>query len=232
MSYDSWPIKSFYTCDVQSISVTDDKETINEVSQNHAPGKTNAHVEVLQINSKTLHYLPRHIEVFFPNLKGITISASGTKVFRRQDIKPFSKLMFIFIYNNDIKAIDGDLFRDNPNIQYVSFTGNPLTNVGPRLLEPLTNQLEFHCYKCKCFDTASLDIKNIEYMKIGLSRNCLPTFDMIQEALEEQTCSECNQTCLELKAENQILKKEIKKLAARVTDSENRIQALFELLQN
>jgi hypothetical protein len=231
-SYQDWPLKGLYACDIKNIQVTNDNEIVTGVSQNHNAGKSNFDVDVLYVKGKTLHYLPRHIEKFFPNLKGITVFTSKTKVLRRQDIAPFSRLLFVFMNEGLIEAIDGDLFDDNPTIQYVSFTLNPLTNVAPNAFDSLKQLKEIHCFQCKCYSTQNIDITQIAQIKLGFASHCLPTYEMIEKALSKERLVN-GKGDLEItsqragNAEIEILKQTVQNLTERVSILEKKVNGII-----
>lgn len=187
--------------------VITDNEVVTEVSQNHAVGKSNSDVEVLYVVDQTLQFLPKNIKEFFPNLKGITIFESKLQMFRKEDIEPFQQLLFFFIGGgNEIKTIDGDLFDSNPTVQYVSFTGNPITNIAPKVFDSLINLKEIHCFQCKCH-SIDKDARKIDEIKLAFSQKCPPTFDMIEKALMkgEKISEKIEEYTNSLKMENEAL---------------------------
>jgi hypothetical protein len=162
--------------------VTDDNVSITGFTQNHLLGKSNENVEVLYATDQTIFYLPKNIQNFFPNLRGITIFKSKLKVWRREDISPFPNLLFFYLYTNDIPSIDGDLLEKNPGVQYISFTANPIKHFGPNLIKPLNKLIEFHCTQCTCV-SAYWNTNGLDQMQSEFASKCPPTFEMIEKTI-------------------------------------------------
>lgn len=233
-------MRIFYSCKLENkaegkLSITEDNVSVTSVSGNHANGKSNNDVEVLYISGQTIFFLPKNIVQFFPNLKGIVIFSSHMKTLRKQDIAPFTKLLFFFIAANEIKEIDGDLFESNPGVEYFSFTSNPLMHIGPDLFHPLQNLKEVHCSKCKCYDI--LNATPTDDLKLALSVNCPPTLAMIEKAIfsgksfnakfEEKVVEKTEF----LAAEIETIKKENYQLKYKIAEQNLRMQKIERQLQ-
>lgn len=181
--YQGWPINDLYECEVKGLQVVQDNVIVTGVSQNHQNGKSNANVEALRVNYQTMNYLPKNIENFFPNLKGIRVSNSTLLTWRRQDISPFPHLLFFYLDKNQILSIEGDLLNENPGVEYISFSENPMMHIGPNLFSPLKTVRKIHCNLCKCINKAATTLEDIDGMKLALAVNCPPTFEMIERTL-------------------------------------------------
>lgn len=183
VEYDQWPHVKLYTCKLKNFAVTADNVRITEVSQNHWSGKSNSHVEVLYADNQIINYLPKNIEQFFPNLKGITIRKSKLKTIRREDIARFHQLWFFWSWSNEIREIEGDLFENNRDVSHFSFYDNPVLNVGPNLLGPLNDVKEIHFSSGKCINKVALNPEQVQEMVTALAVNCPPTFGMVERRI-------------------------------------------------
>lgn len=68
------------------------------------------------------------------------------------DLAPFKRLQSIELQSNEIKSIDGDLFRNNPDVQYISIFNNPLRHVGRNIFESLTGLTGLNLSDCRCIN--------------------------------------------------------------------------------
>lgn len=182
--YQDWPIKNFYTCKAENVNVIDDNTSITSVTKSHSLGKANDDVEVFEATQQTLKFLPKGIQNFFPNLKGITISSSKLRTIRRKDIAKFQKLIFLYVPLNEIRTVDGDLFASNLGIEYISFSSNPLMlHVGHSLLEPLNYLKEVHFTSCNCISKNVQSPLLVDQMSLALAVNCPPTMKMLENQI-------------------------------------------------
>ena len=101
-------------CETQNLNITSTNETITSVN-----GRTEStNMQAIVIPSQLVHYLPKGIDKFFPNLKGLSVFNSNLKSVMQDDFKPFTQLKFVGFLRNDLETLDNDLFEFNPKLVY------------------------------------------------------------------------------------------------------------------
>lgn len=155
-------------------------------------------VDAFWIEKQVVHYLPKGIEKFFPNLKSFEIKKSELKEISKFDLSPFPELIRLASESNQLEFVESDLLMYNSKIRYVSFIDNKLFIIGHDLFEPTTNivyvLIQIGCLKTKC----------------ETGRNCL-----------ENVFSDMRKNCpsdsivFDFKRETQMLENELKLLKAK-----------------
>lgn len=97
--------------------------------------------KLLVFSDAIVNFIPKHINLFFPGLEGLTIENSQLKEIRKSNLKFFVKLKMLYLNNNKLQTLPGDLFEDNTELKHVNFNGNRLQYIGSDILSPL-NKLE------------------------------------------------------------------------------------------
>lgn len=112
-----------YCCDPTSIQITSKNDrTVTSVSGSHQGGLGNGNVKCLRIHKKVVNYMPRNLETFFPNLDAIQVVDTNLVEVTVDDFKPYgSKLIRVHFDKVEIAVVEADLFKYNPNLEFVSF---------------------------------------------------------------------------------------------------------------
>lgn len=140
--FDDYIYDGNYKCEVENLRITTRNEIVSEVIGTHISARrTNADVIILSIEEQTVHYLPKNLGLFFPNLMYITINKSGLKEITKNDLKDFPKLRNIAVRGNDIENLPGDLFSSNLQLAHVGFPTNKIKTIGRDIFK-LANSLE------------------------------------------------------------------------------------------
>lgn len=103
---------------------------------------------MIKIASQTVNYFPENLGEIFPEIEEIWIQSSKLKELNRKDLAPFSKLTRFYLNGNLIRVLHADLFKDNPRIQKIDFSSNPLKVIGKNILSPLKNLKYGHFSGC------------------------------------------------------------------------------------
>lgn len=127
-----------YSCMDATFSPScDSSPNIVGVSKNHMPGKTNEDVQMFVITTnQIIPRLPKNLDKFFPNLVAFSLPFIGLEEITSEDLR-FPKLRFLYLGHNNLKSLDGDLFKYNPMLEFVAFDWNRVANVGSGLLDSL-----------------------------------------------------------------------------------------------
>jgi hypothetical protein len=122
---------------------------IEEVRGTHLSGKGNLNVEFFYEQGNLLTSIPRNLERFFPNLKGIYFFAPLSQV-SSNDLRPFRNLVSFESVNGRFTSIPGDLFQHTRQLTQIIFSVPGLESVGTNLLTGLNEltHLTFESLKC------------------------------------------------------------------------------------
>lgn len=183
-SIEDWVVlDKIYGCTVKKMTIEVSDNVLVSVSKSHLKGKTSKDVQTINIENSTLTSLPKSIDKSFPNLKGIRVSKSRLTAIRSDDLKPFPQLRVLCLWANLLTALDGNLFVNNPNLEFVNFGSNQIRNVGPKFFSPLTKLVAAYFEDNACINNTNQYA--IEDLKFELSVKCPPSFEMVEIALIE-----------------------------------------------
>jgi len=168
------PVGAIYTCFVRFVVYNgdDNDTTVENVTHNHLSDYSNDQIEGLYFYQHYMPSLSKGISRFFPNLKFLDVDSSELKTISKDDLKPFTNLMYLVLFNNHLVSLDGDLFVENPRIELINFSVNQIKNVGAGLLDPLTKLTEARFNGNPCIDTQSLTASGIDSLKQELAEKC------------------------------------------------------------
>lgn len=184
-----------YCCHIKSDPNIDSLETskINSSSGMHYPGKSNFNVNGIDSYQKTIQYFPNGLEKVFENLKLISIWHGRIKEIHQSDLRPFPKLVYLSLHQNNIEVINDGLFDFNPNLEvitlsnnrishidqfvfdnlvklaYLGFDANPCINMEARASQAMVRDV-IRIAKTKCTDSKVLKSR-LDTNAIGRSRN-------------------------------------------------------------
>lgn len=179
-----WRVSNVYTCTARVVFVGDSR-VVTEVSNNHMSGKTNSDVKGITINHQNIGLVPNNLSYFFPNLESVMMENAGVTLVNRDSLRGLTKLRQLYLYWNNIPAINNDLFIDNPNVAYITFDNNRIRNIAPKVFDHL-NQLSTLLFRHSDACISEISDNNLEHTVWIIFRMmiyCPPTFDMIEEKL-------------------------------------------------
>ena len=170
----SWQISINHQCYVTGLTITSEYQTVTSVN-----GRTNRHdCQGLLIADQTVNFLPQGLEKFFPNIKSIWITNSKLKKITKNDLKPFKALMDLWLSNNDIVELDGDLFEFNRKLNAFSMEGNSkLKHVGEGIFNDF-NLHQVYFGNCGCVNIYSAIDDDISRVIQGLKLQCPSSREM------------------------------------------------------
>lgn len=155
-STNSWgppAVTNVYSC--QATFTDDGSPDITQVTGNLDIGKTLDDVLFFQVQSNgygvRTYTIPSNFGTVFPNLMGIVWSNTKLEVIKASDLQAFSNLVLFNAAYNFIRHLDGDLFKYNPNLQQIDFSGNYIDFIGPGLLTSLSQLTSAMWYSNICF---------------------------------------------------------------------------------
>lgn len=128
-----------YACEVSgSFAITRRNDQVYSIVGDHMIGKSNDDVVAFKADAARFEYFPRGIERFLKNLKSIVINFSRLKEIRQVDLKPFTKLRHIDLFDNKIEVIEADLFKFNPELEEIWLSSNNIKIVDVTAFDGLT----------------------------------------------------------------------------------------------
>lgn len=212
---------NIYLCDAKVIQFTESRTVIG-VSQSHLSEKTNDDVTGVRFNDQQLDFVPRNITGQLQNIRALEIGFTALKVITKFDLKQFPDLVNFYLVSNPLEALDGDLFEFTPNLQYLSFYGNKITNVGPNLLCNLKSLIYVTFNGNLCTNMTALNPNEILDLSRRLAYVCPPSAEMIERIV-------VNGEKLETKLEENFAEKVesvIEELNENVEESERKLKEL------
>jgi hypothetical protein len=172
-------LKNAYICDRATIIYGNGSvhDSVSEIAGTHIAGKKNKDVESLQIINGKLYKIPSGIEKFFPNLRLLWLQGSNLSSLSSTDLQ-FPSLIAFRVSNSKLKTVDGNLFENNPNLNYIALDFNQIKNVGYNLLTGLKYLKEVNFRINPCISTLA-DLladtpEKIQELNIQLPISCPP----------------------------------------------------------
>lgn len=146
------------------------------VTGNHLSEKTNADVTAFWIESNHGEYdrIPRGLNQFFPNLLVFVWQFGNLTTLEADDLEPFPVLREIWLPNNKLFALDGDLFKHTPQLGFIYFDYNRITHVGFGLLDGLNSLIYAYFQGNPCINAFADDSEQIPELKLKLQNQCQP----------------------------------------------------------
>lgn len=142
-------------------------------------------------------YMLKGVEKFLTNLEVLVIAGTGLKVVKSSDLRPFELLKEIYMNDNQLEALDSDLFTFNPEITVLNFENNKIKQIGCGFLEPL-KRLEVVRFKGNFYFARNANSKReVEALKVELKeKTCLklPSTEAPQSAALTFECPQIVET--------------------------------------
>lgn len=179
-----------YTCDATVINT--DSSSLESVTGDHESGKSNDDAEYLYINQQNLASVPEGIDVFFKNLDALLVRSSSLASISANDLRPFPRLLFLYLDRNQLTTIDGDLFTYTPLVQLVYFSSNQIQHIGHGLVTSLNSLRTLNFKNNVCINQSAVGREDILLLAPRLSVLC-PLLEVTSEATTktEITLDQC-----------------------------------------
>ncbi|KAL7011799.1 hypothetical protein ACKWTF_014463 [Chironomus riparius] len=146
---------SLYHCNIVTALyiTTQESAQIGAISGVHTALKTNDDVAGIYSNGKTIELFPRGFEKVFKNIKAITLGSSKIKEIYQEDLKPFPKLVYLYIPSSDIEVLEEGLFDFNLELQILGIEGTKVNHIDPNIFDKLTKLDHFWFQHVSCAAT-------------------------------------------------------------------------------
>lgn len=169
-------LKVAYTCTVKKLLISSETErNITEIRGEHilVPGSTKKDIKQLYIIKQNMTHFPRTFTDFFENIVAIHAGNNHLQYLDRFDLKPFSKLRFLYLYKNSIEFLQSDLFQDNDHLEYVSLHSNRLKHIGSKMLAPLKALRTAYFNKNICIDQQAVHSEyDVAELRLEIAQKC------------------------------------------------------------
>ncbi|KAL7012503.1 hypothetical protein ACKWTF_014891 [Chironomus riparius] len=173
-----------YQCKLQNTLNIKSRESavISSVNGSHSSGKTSADVTGFWSSFSAIEYFPRNLDNIFTNLEIILINNGRLKEIQQSDLRPFTKLGFLSLSDNEIVFLEDGLFAYNPELEYVGFAYNKIIQIGSQVFDNLNKLTWLWLLGNKCINMdannnqtavkevisqAKVKCYNSEYLKIN-----------------------------------------------------------------
>ena len=150
------------------MKITSRNNVITSVNDSTEP----TNLQYLDLSDQTVHYLPKEINKFFPNLKGLEVRHSKLMSLAQDDFKFLTQLEIVIFYANDLETLNGDLFEFNTNLTFVNFGLNELKYVDENLLDNLKDLKQSYFGKNPCIDANAQSSSEIPALIVKLKSQC------------------------------------------------------------
>jgi hypothetical protein len=139
-------------CRAVNVNVTSRDETITSVNGQGPEAFDKYKFDMIEIFDETLNFIPQGFDDFFPNVHSLGIRYSKLKEVEKKNFAQFPMLYNLWIENNQIEKLPGDLFQANLQLSRVSFVANRISQVGEDLLN-LNHSVYIDFIDNKCIST-------------------------------------------------------------------------------
>jgi Leucine-rich repeat (LRR) protein len=163
-----------YACIVNNSELvvsTNDKQSISEVQGTHTSGLSNNDVRAFKSNGKTAIFFPRGLTIFFKNIETVQIINGKLQKISKDDLRQFGgNLKKLWLDNNELQEIKGDLFEFNPNLENMSFTSNKIVHIDSGAFDGLVKRDYLNLSKNPC--TEFMENKNFLEIIREVEKSC------------------------------------------------------------
>lgn len=153
---------------------SDQPQNIQWLGANARIGKRFNSVELA---GKNCEYFPYDLKENFKSLEIIHVKSSNLQHLEPADMYNFHNLRELDVSENKLKTLKSELFENNPELEVINFSGNPLQHVGYNFLIPLVNLIDAKFFRCGCINMAQRG--SHDDLMAGLRTGCKPTESML-----------------------------------------------------
>lgn len=170
-----WQVGDFYACDGEMFLSGDvyRNRNITTMVGFHKLHRSNIDVRGVKFFHVDLNAMPKGIEKFFPNLEALWTELCGFTELSIEDFAPFKKLRQVHFSKHKLQSLKANLFAQNPQMQHVSFSLNPLKHISVKTFSNLKNLESLYLLKSGCVDQQAENSKaRVEKLIARLATDC------------------------------------------------------------
>lgn len=98
---------------------------------------------------------------------------SKLKYLDKSDMRDFTNLRYLYLYNNVLEFLQSDVFRHNTQLEYISFYANRLMHIGSKVLNDLPRLRTAYFNKNICIDKQAVSSeKEISELRLEIAERC------------------------------------------------------------
>lgn len=237
--FEAWPWidEHRYSCNIKRKTIPDSKNLI--LDGRHLVPHTNYDVTGVNFMKCRITKIPASLMIkSFPFLQALSLSNCGIKEIKREDFYGLHDLRVLWVDENELEFLPGDLFVDMKKLEFVSFEKNKIRFIDAELLNPLRNLKLVNFFGNVGIDRVYNSIfltqgnASLEEIKQEIAEKCKPPFKENPKKLEEN--EELQQKFKSKEAECEQLKEnleDMKVVAASLHDEIERMQKEAEKLK-
>jgi len=120
------------------VSINERATNIRKFNGKHLNGKGNGEVAIIEFDEqKKVFYMPRALAETFPNIHSLSFIGCSIKKITKNDLNNMKSLRCLWLGENQLTSLPGNLFHLVPNVEVVAFGSNKIAKVGRNLLDSL-----------------------------------------------------------------------------------------------
>lgn len=140
-----------YQCKVESTTkVESNYKIVQKINGIHNDMNSNLACQMLWVRATIFHYIPRGIGDHFVNLEAIWIHYGGLK--ELSNLEQFPNLRYIYARHNELFELKSDVFKNNPNIEWVDLRYNNLKFIDGQIFLPFINMTNLNLKDNYCIN--------------------------------------------------------------------------------
>lgn len=172
-------------CFAKNTLITTKNETVTTINDLSNSQYDDQNIVIIRMDGQTVHYMPKDVDKFFPEIQGISIYNSELKVIEKENLKPFDQLKYLYLPNNGLETISSNLFQFNLQLRVFIIHNNKLKSIGGNIFMNLKALEYVNIEKNVCIDQLASTQSKIPGIIDTIRENC-PTL----EDLKEKYCGE------------------------------------------
>lgn len=166
-----------YTCRLHDFRCESPTDAVDEVSDSHSGGKTQADVTSVKfVNSPKMIFFPKGIENFFFDVTHLSVSECGLLEIHQSDLKAFPKLQYLTLYKTKITTLESGLFQFNPKLTKLSVAHCPLKSIAADIFKPTPGLAYVNFHYNACISSGATRRDEIKLVEAEIVKNC-PNLD-------------------------------------------------------
>lgn len=160
------------TCVIRGLTVVSADETVTSIN-----GEVIVHNNTygFWVENQQVAFLPRALEKFLPNLKGIYIYNSQLKSIEQSDLKPFPNLAVLNLRHTNIVALPDNLFTFNENMEAITISQSANLKILSSNVIPYgekLNSVNFQSNGCFQYYTVANSESEISNLRSRIDDSC------------------------------------------------------------
>ncbi|XP_070505187.1 uncharacterized protein [Chironomus tepperi] len=149
---------SNYWCRVANMNLISRQDLIvQNITGTHLSNKIDDNVRAFQVYTGTNYYGLKGVERFFKNLLAVTYQSCQLKEIHKEDLKPFPKIIDLYLNGNDLEVIEEGLLDYNPELVFVYLINNKITQIHPNVFDKLNKITHLYISSNTCASKDATD---------------------------------------------------------------------------